>query len=430
MGRTNREIISLTTSEALNVDEIWEKWLPAYLPPEVYEALCDDKVARFRLELLFATVSRIPRAVQYVVTDVQKYFRISRGSDMRKIISPEMMNKLYLEIFKNLYRKYGCMTEATVLPKHMRAILFEEEIALDTYITDMVKNSLLTNSLKRIGPDVKLCPKTSIISMKIYSKDRNEKYWQSISHTITELLENMCSEGPNTEKLGQFLETSVRGLINARLYVLMKLAAEAELEGKGSVYVSISQLLLLDDIDSIKGANEKLVLSLSKEFQVPPRTYSLAEIDLTAADSYIDIDRFLSTANVAPEISGSVLELKPFADRECFEYGLLFSSGFDGEPFTLFIDVKSGIQYANEEIMADTGSSVDANTNQGGFDFSDLPKDGKQALHMRDISDRAKTWDPAKVAKGSLLEALRSDNYLYIYVNIRCQYSSNAARRG
>ena len=55
---------------------------------------------------------------------------------------------------------------------------------------------------------------------------------------------------------------------------------------------------------------------------------------------------------------------------------------------------KAGRQYSskasNELIVAETGSHVKLNTNQGGFDFADFPKDGIQALHMRNIVKRAK----------------------------------------
>ena len=64
---------------------------------------------------------------------------------------------------------------------------------------------------------------------------------------------------------------------------------------------------------------------------------------------------------------------------------------------------------------------------QGDFDFADLPKSGKQALHLLDIAKKAKNLSPAKVTKGSTLEALREDSYLYIYVSTTESASSCAA---
>jgi hypothetical protein len=84
MGRADSErtIISFTTAEALNVSNIWNLWLPKYIPANVYERLNDSEVAKFRLKLLFAIVAPIPRAVQYVVGEAQKYLQTPRDNDM------------------------------------------------------------------------------------------------------------------------------------------------------------------------------------------------------------------------------------------------------------------------------------------------------------------------------------------------------------
>jgi hypothetical protein len=213
---------------------------------------------------------------------------------------------------------------------------------------------------------------------------------------------------------------------------LMQLAAEAKFQNKESLSVTISELLLLTDHDSIKGASLELQSRIENDFLVPPYKVPLAEVFLR--DSYISMQRFLSDANMAPAKAGHILEIKPVPDQECFDYGLLFSSGIEGKPFALFIDAKSGRQRRSEvtdtNIVSETGLPISVNVNmnslQGDFDFADLPKNGKQALHLLDIAKKAKKLDPAKVTKGSMLEALREDNYLYIYVNTTESASSFA----
>lgn len=93
----------------------------------------------------------------------------------------------------------------------------------------------------------------------------------------------------------------------------------------------------------------------------------------------------------------------------------------DGKPFAIFIDVKSGTQYPSRGSDTEVAAEMrkDANTKQGCFELADLPKNGCRAEHMRTIANAAKKWDPAKVAKGSMLEALREDDYLYVYVSTR-----------
>jgi hypothetical protein len=425
MGYTDseRDIISFTTAEALNVSNIWNLWLPKYLPDNDFKNLNNCSVAKFRLELLFAIVSPIPRAVQYVVIALQRYLQTARGSDMLKVMDSKAIESFYSNSYNTLEIKYGCMRETLMQLKHARAILLEEMINLDGELTIMIKNSLLVNSLSRISKLTPLVPKTSTISMKIYSKDKNEEYWKSIRFAI-EKLEELFSEEPNKVNLGQFLEAAVRGLINARLYVLMHLAFEASSHNnKEIVTVSISQLLLLTDRSTIKGASKKLRSILSYDFIAPPNKEILDEIVLP--NSHKKMKQFLSAANVAPGKIGDILEIKPAPEQECFDHGYLISSGIDGKPFAIFVDEKSGREHRSEatdtNIVSETGLPISLDINMisphKDFGFNDLPKNGKQALHLLNIAKRAKKWDSANVTKGSMLEALREDNYLYIYVN-------------
>jgi len=393
--------------------------------------LNNDIVAKFRIELLFIIAARIPRAVQYVITDIKKHFLTHRSRNMLEVIDSKALEGFYLNSYNDLERKYGFMRNTLVLPKHMRAILFEEEIELDENLMRMIKNSFLVNSLPSISKQVRFIPKTSILSLKIYSKDdQPELYWRSIRLAI-EKLDELFTEEPNKVNLGGFLEAAVRGLINARLYVLMKLAAEAKLHNKEFFSVSISQLLLLDY--SFKGASEQLLgLLFINRHVVPPRVWELTSLNLS--DSYANTKVFLSGANKAPAIKGDILELKPVPDKEFFDYGFMFSSGIDDKPFAVFIDAKSGRQYRSEatdtKIVSGTGLPISAEVNMNSlirdFDFTDLPKNGKQALHLLDIAKMSKKWTPSTVKKGSMLDALREDNYVYIYINTAKSTSSFA----
>jgi len=51
----------------------------------------------------------------------------------------------------------------------------------------MIKNSFLINSIEIISSDTQLVPRTSTISLKIYSKGRPELYWRSIRLAIEKL---------------------------------------------------------------------------------------------------------------------------------------------------------------------------------------------------------------------------------------------------
>jgi hypothetical protein len=241
----------------------------------------------------------------------------------------------------------------------------------------------------------------------------------------------LFTDEPNKVNLGEFLEAAVRGLINARLYVLTKLAAEAEFHNNASLSVSISQLLLLNN--SIRGSSRILRSRLKNKFLITPTEDTLNGV--VSSSSYANMNRFLSDANKAPFEKGDILELKPAPEKECFDYGFIFSSGIDGKPFAVFIDAKSGLQnrsevtdtqIVSENILSISEDDVNMNSFQGDFNLTDLPKKGKQALHLLNISNMSKDWAPASVKKGSMLEALRSDNYLYIYINTAKSTSSFA----
>ena len=424
MGLTesSRDIIALTTPETLNVSKIWKEWLPAYIPAHVYEALNGDEFAKFRIELLFATVARIPRAVQFVVIALQNYFRTTGASSMSEATDPKALESFYSESYNELDRKYGRMRNTIMSTKHARAIIFEEAVKLDAEIAEMIKNSLLTNSLEPIDEETTLIPKTSALSMKIYSKHKNEQYWKSIRHTIEEL-ERLFLDKPNRVKLGDFLEISVRGLISARLFVLMQLARDDS--SLAPLHVGIHKLLLLHDIvDTVEGASDELESRLESKFVIPRRVRTLQDIPLS--NSYSGVKKFLSSANVAPSVEGRILQLRPVPDSECFDYGVTLSLEASGKPFAIFMEAKSGRQYPSEAVCTSITSeaglsgsgSVGANASQGGFGFPDLPNGGKHARHLlENITDIAKTCDLTKIAKGSMLEALREGNFLYIYVN-------------
>jgi hypothetical protein len=129
-----------------------------------------------------------------------------------------------------------------------------------------------------------------------------------------------------------------------------------------------------------------------------------------------NIKQFLSAANKAPVPDENVQKLIPASD-ECFDQGWLFSSDVFN-PFALFIDSKSGRQFPDNVNADDVKSFVGgANTKVESFEFADLPGNGKRAEHMKKIVEKAKNWPAEKVVKGSLLEAIRNDCYLYVYLN-------------
>jgi len=255
--KSSRLITALITPEALDVDEIWDKWLPKYLPESAYCALEANELFKFRLKLLLATVSPIPRAVQNLVTEVETFF--SSSNDLSAITSPDELKKLFDHTSLKIKNNFNAIEGVVVLPKHMRAILFEEEIKLDPNLTDMIENSFLTNALNEISKNTSIIPRTSILSMQIYSQKKVYEYCRTIAATIDKLLSNYTtnSTSMNVFNIGEFLECAVAGLIRARLNVL------GDIQSGEVSKIKLSQLLLLSDPSRIRGISRQLRRKLS-----------------------------------------------------------------------------------------------------------------------------------------------------------------------
>ena len=128
MGFTesDRPIHTFTTPEALNVDKIWNLWLPKYLPEDIFTTLDNVPSIKSRMQLLFALVAPIPRAVQYVVVATQDILRGENTSNMTKVINSSTIDDLYSQSYDKLERLYITMQDCVVEPNHMFAILFEK----------------------------------------------------------------------------------------------------------------------------------------------------------------------------------------------------------------------------------------------------------------------------------------------------------------
>ena len=113
----------------------------------------------------------------------------------------------------------------------------------------MIENSFLTNALENISEETSFIPRTSILSMQIYSQNKVNEYCRTIVTAIDKLLNDYTRESTpmNAFKLGDFLECAVSGLLRARLNVLGDIRSTQLSE------IKLSQLLLLTNLRNIRG---------------------------------------------------------------------------------------------------------------------------------------------------------------------------------
>ena len=409
--KSSRLITALTTPESLDVGKIWEKWLPMYLPESAYRALEANELFKFRLKLLIATVAPIPRAVQYLVTELTTFFSSSNNSD--GITSPEELKRMFDHTSVQIKENYKEIRIVPVFPEHMRAILFEEEILVDDNVMTMVENSFLTNALDIISNKARIVPRTSILSMQIYSQNKVSEYCRTIVATIDKLLSDYTRKSMpmNVLKLGDFLECAVSGLLRARLNVL------GDIKSSEMSEIKLSQLLLLDDLRRIRGISENLTNKLLSTVSVRQRGIPLANVMLPSSyddktsfyNFFLGKNDFFIALNDAVIEKGGVIEFITNA-KECFDGLLLLDS--DLGPVLLAHEEKSRKVPRNDTKRPKSTKKRSPST------MADMPKEGKQANRVKFLAEKARRWSEENnvaVKKSSALEALIKDAYVFVY---------------
>ena len=81
--------------------------------------------------------------------------------------------------------------------------------------------------------------------------------------------------------------------------------------------------------------------------------------------------------------------------------------------FVLAVDCKS------KQIRESAPSHSDSD--QSTFTFANLPGRGSQALHFQAVSEAAQAWPVSDVQAGSMLDALRKGNFLYVYLSTQTE---------
>lgn len=115
---------------------------------------------------------------------------------------------------------------------------------------------------------------------------------------------------------------------------------------------------------------------------------------------------FLEAANSAilePDDSYMKLNVDP---RECVD-GMWILRRRGRDPFILAVDCKS------RQIDKPTRHRSTKNTHLA----DDLPGRGSQAQHFLNVVKEAQAWSASEVQNGSMLDAMRRGNFLYVYLS-------------
>jgi len=204
---------------------------PAYLPEEEITLVnAKPKLIVVLMIFLFATMSPLPRAVEYTVFTAKNV--LTNLVDKR--LCAATIREIFDESMGNMKIRYPNMSKSDLPPDLMRSILFREQIPLTEKIMSLIQNSLLTNSLDSITSDTQVIPTTNILSAYIYGEYAAKPYeYREILSSLSNELLDMFGAGENetVADVGKYLELIATGVMNLRLQTSYEIAKK---KGTGS----------------------------------------------------------------------------------------------------------------------------------------------------------------------------------------------------
>jgi hypothetical protein len=228
-----------------------------------------------------------------------------------------------------------------------------------------------------------------------------------------EILSECITLKGGSETLGRSLEVITRGLLKLRLDVL----AEAANQQKQVLELKLHDVLRLLDFslnpkigDSVQGILTKSIVfpirAIEKKYSKPlPDSHKMKMRTkfLTAANEIV-----LGEDDSCAFVS---LHKKEFADVALLLRSPTTSN--QNNTFLLILECKS----AKISMSEPQKSRCDKYT------FSDLPSKGSQAKHLASLVKDANLMDDKLVTPGSVLDALKKGNYLYVYMSTKSDES-------
>lgn len=243
LGDSGREILAITTPSELDADEVLEKWVKKHVAIHDDSAMTDSGSIEMRrnvrkLKSLIACLSLVPRSLQFMVMVLKKMGGNTLFDAMK-------MKELYEGTMTAVNNQYS---KSQQLPaRYGKALLFGEKIVLDDTFMDLIKKSVFTNSLKTLSAGMVLCPETSIVSMNrlsIATSRLEAPYATVIVNVIDSLLDNLMIPS-GIEDAGMPLEIIMRGLIDARLQVLVDMLDAEKSTDESRMTFTLQSLLMM-----------------------------------------------------------------------------------------------------------------------------------------------------------------------------------------
>jgi hypothetical protein len=210
-------------------------------------------VDKLKFLSLIAVLSPIPRAIQYMVSELKQLVKLSEKG---AIIDSDLISSLYTNTVTAIDESYPGMLTSALSPALFKALIFQEDSIVDDEVVSAITCSKLTNSIMKFRPYqyARIVPTASIVSMSMIEKSPHYDYPSVIHNVMNEFLQYFTDP---KKMAGVSLEVVLNAVVDARLTVLADLARSKRADSE-EVFFLRSLLQIMD----IEGFNEEVIDAL------------------------------------------------------------------------------------------------------------------------------------------------------------------------
>lgn len=277
---SGRALIPISTCGSLQAEDVLERWVKIYIPNLHFESIGD----RLKMLSLIACLSPMPRAIQFMISILESY-------ENWRFDAPRV--KALYEATITMVKVHYPSADPFMRPKYGKALLFGDRIILDDTVMTLIQNSLFTNSVEKFAPigQGHIVPQASIVSIDALLSDEDvSEYVLILRKTIRDLLQHLLSND-GIQKAGRPLEIVMRGLVNARLRVLI------DSQSEGSVLPNTVSYQKSFTLASLLRLRSMTVLGSSVSSPLANKLESVYQISKTSRSSKNVLPRSNNYAN-------------------------------------------------------------------------------------------------------------------------------------
>jgi hypothetical protein len=245
---SGRKIIPISPSLSLDPEEVLQHWVKIHIPDLEFATDVD----KLKFLSLITVLSPIPRAIQYMVSELEKCMKHDANSSLVSIDS-DLISSLYNNTVTEIDESYPKMLSTILSPLLFKALVFNEEIIVNDEVMDAIKRSKLTNTITDMRPyrTATIVPTASIVSMSRLAESKN--YYPAVIDIAMNNLLRFFTDP--TKQSGVSLEVILNAVVDARLAVLVDLAKDSK--------EASEELKSLLQLNNAKGFNRNVVRILN-----------------------------------------------------------------------------------------------------------------------------------------------------------------------